>query len=463
MQEIKTMKKIYVPLFLLSLCLLQSCVTSAQNLGKTPSWINNPVTIAQRESYKGEATSSDKDGSILSAYQEALARYLLKDEDDESLQQYAQELREKGQTDDGHIITEYIYIEEDKGEFTTNVVISIDKDYANSVVSSYLAEVKTREDKVFALKSESNLSYRQNNDYDALVSLLEAYNIAMEGPIASNKNQPEKLLNSAVKIINKASIGISNLNRDKATCTVTMKRNSGFFHPSIVGAKVIVDYSAHNAVNDVYASSYSFYTDSDGKFNLSIPNAQLVTSGVLIIKLNLTDQLDQLKKNGYMEAYDAINEANVGQMISYDKSMLLKNVRIALVSLSNDTAQNPIVSEENNNIIATIMRNNGNYVIDINPGKEEELEKYKEEALSKNCKYLLFVKSEIQNEDVGEYSSVVVSGNISVYDVEKNALVLEQSPYEFSANGSDLADARNNAFDGLFKLLTARLVSHLSK
>lgn len=457
------MKKIYL-LLILFLCLLQSCVTSAQNLGKTPSWIDNPVTIANKACYKGEGISSLKDSSLFSAYQEALTRYLLKDEDDEMLLQYAAELSDKGQTDEGHIIAEYTYIEEeDEGSYHAYVVISVDKDYANKVITSYLAEVKSREDKVFALKSESNLSYRQNNDYDALVSLLEAYNIAMEGPIESNKNQPEKLLNSAVKIINRASIGISNLKRDQATCMVTIKRNSGFFHPSIVGAKVIVDYSAYNAVNDVYDSSYSFYTNSEGSFNLSIPNAQLVTSGVLIIKLDLTDQLDQLKKNGYMEAYNAINDANVGQMISYDKSMLLKNVRIALVSLSNDIAQNPLVSEENNNIIAAIMRNNGNYVIDITPGKEEDLDKYKQEALSKNCRYLLLVKSEIQNEDVGEYSSVVVSGNISVYDVEKNSLIIEQSPYEFSANGSNLSDARNNAFDGLFKLLSVRLISHLSK
>ncbi|MFA6864363.1 MAG: hypothetical protein WCS04_01030, partial [Sphaerochaetaceae bacterium] len=173
------MKKIL--LILLSLLILVSCTTAdlSKNVDSTPYWINNSLSDENELNYIVTATASNEEdayelacGKMISSLDESLSL-------GDNLSYYTQSLidtlgvKELGLYNrNRHFETK----EDDTVQGTFLFTVSTE-DYGNAL-ESRRESVTTSTQKIQALVSKADSFYRDNKDYKAFDSLVDAYIIS---------------------------------------------------------------------------------------------------------------------------------------------------------------------------------------------------------------------------------------------------------------------------------------------
>ncbi len=437
------MKKIL--LILLSLLTLVSCTTTdlSKNVTDTPYWINNSLSDENELNYIVTATASNEEdayelacGKMISSLDESLSL-------GDNLSYYTQSLIDTLGVKELGLYNRNRYYEtkdDDTVQGTFLFTVST-QDYENALLSRR-ESVTTSTQKIQALVSKADTFYRENKDYKAFDSLVDAYIISRNNDITVKNISPDDLLARCLSILDKTKISVYDFDDDTLSCLIEVTRQAGLFPPAILNTQLKISYSSYSPTLSTYLETESITIPSkvvDYKF---IPkNKSKFLKGVLLLEMNLDSSLYKLDEAGYEDTVKILENENKSYLITYRGSSKFEGKTVLLNIYEQDLNQVPIEVINRKKIVDSLEALGAIVTLDESLDSDEV-----GDISTSTYDYHITFKNEVTDVVEGYKDVVRTAGSLEVADIKMGSVVFDSGPYESISNG----DTKDKALSGAF-------------
>jgi len=432
-------------LILLSLLTLVSCTTAdlSKNVDSTPYWINNSLSDENELNYIVTATASNEEdayelacGKMISSLDESLSL-------GDNLSYYTQSLidtlgvKELGLYNrNRHFETK----EDDTVQGTFLFTVSTE-DYGNAL-ESRRESVTTSTQKIQALVSKADSFYRDNKDYKAFDSLVDAYIISRNNDITVKNITPDDLLSRCLSILDKTKISVYDFDANTLSCLIEVTRQAGLFPPAILNAQLKISYSSYSPTLSTYLETERISIPSkDVDYKFIPKNKSKFLKGVLLLEINLDSTLDKLYEAGYEDAVKLLENENRSYLITYRGSSEFEGKTVLLNIYEQDLNQVPIEVIDRNKIVDSLESLGAIVTLDDSLDSDEV-----GDISTSTYDYHITFKNEVTDVVEGYKDVVRTAGSLEVADIKMGSVVFDSGPYESISNG----DTKNSALYGAF-------------
>ncbi|MGH4038450.1 MAG: hypothetical protein ACRQFF_11495 [Sphaerochaeta sp.] len=437
------MKKIL--LILLSLLTLVSCTTTdlSKNVTDTPNWINNSLSDENELNYIVTATASNEED----AYELACGKMISSLDDSlslgDNLSYYTQSLIDTLGVKELGLYNRNRYYEtkdDDTVQGTFLFTVST-QDYENALLSRR-ESVTTSTQKIQALVSKADSFYRENKDYKAFDSLVDAYIISRNNDITVKNISPDDLLARCLSILDKTRISVYDFDDDTLSCLIEVTRQAGLFPPAILNTQLKISYSSYSPTLSTYLETESITIPSkvvDYKF---IPkNKSKFLKGVLLLEMNLDSSLYKLDEAGYEDTVKILENENKSYLITYKGSSKFEGKTVLLNVYEQDLNQVPIEVINRKKIVDSLEALGAIVTLDESLDSDEV-----GDISTSTYDYHITFKNEVTDVVEGYKDVVRTAGSMEVADIKMGSVVFDSGPYESISNG----DTKDKAMSGAF-------------
>jgi hypothetical protein len=432
-------------LILLSLLTLVSCTTTdlSKNVTDTPYWINNSLSDENELNYIVTATASNEEdayelacGKMISSLDESLSL-------GDNLSYYTQSLIDTLGVKELGLYNRNRYYEtkdDDTVQGTFLFTVST-QDYENALLSRR-ESVTTSTQKIQALVSKADTFYRENKDYKAFDSLVDAYIISRNNDITVKNISPDDLLARCLSILDKTKISVYDFDDDTLSCLIEVTRQAGLFPPAILNTQLKISYSSYSPTLSTYLETESITIPSkvvDYKF---IPkNKSKFLKGVLLLEMNLDSSLYKLDEAGYEDTVKILENENKSYLITYRGSSKFEGKTVLLNIYEQDLNQVPIEVINRKKIVDSLEALGAIVTLDESLDSDEV-----GDISTSTYDYHITFKNEVTDVVEGYKDVVRTAGSLEVADIKMGSVVFDSGPYESISNG----DTKDKALSGAF-------------
>jgi len=432
-------------LILLSLLTLVSCTTTdlSKNVTDTPYWINNSLSDENELNYIVTATASNEEdayelacGKMISSLDESLSL-------GDNLSYYTQSLIDTLGVKELGLYNRNRYYEtkdDDTVQGTFLFTVST-QDYENALLSRR-ESVTTSTQKIQALVSKADTFYRENKDYKAFDSLVDAYIISRNNDITVKNISPDDLLARCLSILDKTKISVYDFDDDTLSCLIEVTRQAGLFPPAILNTQLKISYSSYSPTLSTYLETESITIPSkvvDYKF---IPkNKSKFLKGVLLLEMNLDSSLYKLDEAGYEDTVKILENENKSYLITYRGSSKFEGKTVLLNIYEQDLNQVPIEVINRKKIVDSLEALGAIVTLDESLDSDEV-----GDISTSTYDYHITFKNEVTDVVEGYKDVVRTAGSMEVADIKMGSVVFDSGPYESISNG----DTKDKALSGAF-------------
>ncbi|WP_320123061.1 hypothetical protein [uncultured Sphaerochaeta sp.] len=436
---------LFLSLMLVS-CSSLSSLVRAQVEG-LPSWIYSPQQRSGEVAFVGKGTAPVNYNARLLAYESILGQisaYVGEDVYD----MYYRELTTTNAIADFNltIASEYT-VTEGRAGFDVYLLARMDEALLSGRRTSVYNQMIEREQAIEAILEKADQAYRSNDDTGAIKQYLEAAMLSAEGPVSERKFETETLVDKAISFIESLRFSLRNQVEEEAKVTVYLRRKSRLLSPKVLNASINATFQARNSLSETYSDFLQFNTASDGYF-LFIPyNQGLVKDGQIVFSLDLASTIAQLEKTLPAELVANIREAVSAISITFPYTLT------STVSGKSILSEIQEFSQEGSLGRGTQALQVFNQELSLDDIMVEEIDLKQadiEDQLSalQGEADLAFLGSVgvVSEQQVGDRSVVVASGNVGLYDLTDGSLLFDTLSVEAVGSGESREEAQRVAF-----------------
>lgn len=269
-------------------------------------------------------------------------------------------------------------------------------------------------------EKESNLLYRENKDYDSIKILIDAYIKANENGFIDKANT---YLNTIITRISALSIKVY-AKSNKNILEIRVNRNQGLINPTVKGVNLIAQYNSKDVDFQNYLSSEDLLPFKDNSFTFYLDDKNINLKGLIIFKIDLSNEVALLRSKNFNEAADRIELVIDEIVFPYERISDFQDKKVMIVSIENDVYQQ---RRESSTIefFTTQLKKLGAQVIVKEIDDFENIDEFKSEA-----DYLFLFKGEVLESQVAIKVFVSSHGSLEIYDLNSLELIFQSSLIE---------------------------------
>jgi hypothetical protein len=436
------MKKVWTVIFICFL-LLTSCVTKNESvvLKTMPSWVTNEIVDENLIYYKIKGNGF----SLGSATSNAINNFyttLNKSVEISDKETFINSLSENYDYEPLTLKIEKTYIKqyEDKS-FHIIYLVSANRLKIQASKLKKIAITKKINQDLIELENESDFLYRENKDYQSIKALIQAYILATEtGFLEKAKNY----LNTAVSRISSINISVYAKN-NKNSLEIKLNRIQGFINPSVKNAKLLALYNSKDIDFNNYLAKQTLLPFKNNNFVFYLDNININLKGLVIFKLDFTEEIFKLKKIELTEAAQRIEKVINEKVFSYETVSDFKDKKVLVITIENEINQDKresvttdFFTKRLTELGATVIINSD---VDI-----DSLELLKPEA-----DYVFLFRAEIVEKEEGIRAFVLSHGSLQIYDLSNFYLIYDSSLIDSLAINETMKESERDSLINVAK------------
>lgn len=272
--------------------LLSSCSTVSY-LGKNaPSWITDPPEMALSTVFVGSGEGTTEEAARAGAVMDVINR-LGEEVDLDSKDRYFTKLYTTKRIDEfSTVISDEYSMKDDDGLWHCYVLTASNTARLNEARSREYSLMLERESRIGTKVNEALEYYKDNEDVEAVNSLLEAVEISLEGKISNPEYTSEVLVSRVEKYL--SAIRFESAGNGRKTDGLPgyrIYRDKGIMHPSVENAAVRVIYPSLDPEGNVLYLSYTARSDENGIIKVNRTNAYSLKKGTMTVTVDIDEDI----------------------------------------------------------------------------------------------------------------------------------------------------------------------------
>ena len=399
-------------IFLLSACSsLSSALTSEEDLA--PSWMSRTPQRRGMTSFTASSEGANEDqafNAASSALLDQLSAYLGLDV---SAKYYRELTLFSAISELDLTITSKAYVDGTYYLLAYATTATLD-----SMRSEEYKAILEREANIKELLDKAMELYKENNDVDAIASLLEAITVSSSGEIFNEEYSEDKILERAISWLKNIRITLSKGVKESGEVVVKVKRNRGLFSPSVSNAPITASFPIRKSDGSLSTYTIPLKTGSDGKAIFKNYYPPMSNSGSIIFSLDLANELKEASVNtgeGFFDEFKSIL-SKVSTSFTYDIFSLKAQEGIVLVFSEFSSDGEELETEYAKDAFESFLSSEGIYVTTTDGSYDEVAEAVDDiKARYPSMRYLIWARTGITTEEMtSEGRSVRVAGGYTV-------------------------------------------------
>lgn len=272
--------------------ILSSC-TTLNYVGKNaPSWINNPPRVALSTVFVGSGEGSTEEEARAGAVMDVINRLDEEVELDSRDRYFTRLYTTKQISEFSTVISDEYSIEDDDGIWHCYILTTSNTARLTEARSREYSLMLERENRIGAKVNEALEYYRNNEDVDAVDSLLEAVEISLEGKISNPDYSSQALVSQIEKYLSAIRFEpVGNGRKTDGLPGFKIYRNKGIMHPAVENAAVKVTYPSLDPEGNVIYLSYTARSDDNGIIKVNKTNAYSLKKGTMTATVDIDEDI----------------------------------------------------------------------------------------------------------------------------------------------------------------------------
>ncbi len=284
-------KKVGKLILILSLLLLASCSSIGDMIGSqaanAPSWYPGGRSRRGQVCFTAHGSGASEEAAREAAYDELLGTISSYIGEDVSGSYYRELSANRS--------IEELSLEIDRtevgstvdGSFHYYILAYADEAVISSQRSAEYQAYLDAEAQVVSMRNESLSYYRDNQDVDAVSTLIQAIPLSWQHGISSEGNRVDDLMSQAMEYLGALRFRLSRTDEDTGSVRVRLVRDRGLLSPVVVGAPVRADFSIREHRGGTAPYSIPYQTDRNGYFNFEEDYPPMVNTGTVTFSVDL--------------------------------------------------------------------------------------------------------------------------------------------------------------------------------